>query len=237
VTRLSTHLLKETQTMKSLFVLCALAIAAGANAQVINIDQAKALRGSVTAGDAPGFPVTLSEPGSYRLMSNLVVADMATSGIVITSPGVSLDLNGFELSGPNVCTGPTWVTSCTADNLSARGTGVLVDLPAGSPTSVAISNGTLRGFAGYGARAVGGTNQFTVDRLLISHSGHSGIAHAAMVTRSVIDRNRSVGIHHSHSVIGNTISRNGGFPLWSSYIRHNTLVSNGAAPASNSLID
>jgi hypothetical protein len=226
--------------MKTPFVLCALAIAAGAQAQVITIDQAKALAGNVTPGDGPGFPVTLSQPGSYRLTSNLVVADMAASGIVISSPGVTLDLGGFELRGPNVCSGQAWVTACTADPLAAtaRGSGVLVDLPAGSPTSVAIGNGTLRGFASYGVRAVnGGLHAYTVDRLLISHSGHAGLNHAAAVTRSVIDRNRTVGIHHSFSVIGNTISRNGSFPLWSSYIRHNSLVSNGAAPNSNSLID
>lgn len=226
--------------MKRHFALAALALAAGAQAQVINIDQAKAVRGNVGAGDAPGFPVTLGEPGSYRLTSNLVVPDMATSGIVITSPGITLDLNGFELRGPNVCSGQAWVTACTADGLPAngRGAGVFVDLPVGSPTSVAIGNGAVRGFAGYGLRAVnGGLHAYTVDRLLISHSGHAGLGHAAMVTRSVIDGNRSVGIHHSHSVIGNTIRRNGGPPLWSSHVRHNTLVSNGGAPESNSLID
>jgi hypothetical protein len=168
--------------MKSLLAFCALAIATGANAQVVHIDQAKAVRGGVTGGDAAGFPVTLSEPGSYRLTSHLVVSDMGASGIVITSPGVTLDLNGFELRGPNVCTGVSWVTGCTADSLAAnaRGTGVLVDLPAGSPASVAIGNGAVRGFASYGVRALnGGQHAYTVDRLLISHSGHAGIGHAS----------------------------------------------------------
>ena len=33
---------------------------------VILIDQNKALAGNVTPGDTPGFPVTISLPGSYR---------------------------------------------------------------------------------------------------------------------------------------------------------------------------
>lgn len=42
----------------------------------------------MTAGDAPGFPVTLSQPGSYRLMSNLTVTDPNTYAITITVPNV-----------------------------------------------------------------------------------------------------------------------------------------------------
>jgi hypothetical protein len=69
---------------------------------VLEINQAKALAGDVTAGDAPGFPVTLSQPGSYRLTSNLA-GDGGDGGaaavIQITTSSVSLDLNGFEIAG------------------------------------------------------------------------------------------------------------------------------------------
>ncbi len=41
---------------------------------VILIDQSKAMAGNITPGDAPGFPVTISQPGSYRLSSNLDVS-------------------------------------------------------------------------------------------------------------------------------------------------------------------
>ena len=62
---------------------------------VIEINQAKALAGGVTAGDTATFPVTISEPGSYILTS-----DLMTSGpmIDITVGNVTLDLNGFTLS-------------------------------------------------------------------------------------------------------------------------------------------
>jgi hypothetical protein len=66
---------------------------------VVLIDQARALAGNVTPGDAPGFPVTLSLPGSYRLSGNLTVPAQ-TDGIVIQSGQITIDLNGFRISAP-----------------------------------------------------------------------------------------------------------------------------------------
>ncbi len=40
---------------------------AGAVDGVVLIDQNRALAGNVTPGDTPGFPVTISLSGSYRL--------------------------------------------------------------------------------------------------------------------------------------------------------------------------
>lgn len=66
---------------------------------VVLIDQARALAGNVTPGDAPGFPVTLTQPGSYRLSGNLTVPSQ-TDGIVIQSNEITIDLNGFRISAP-----------------------------------------------------------------------------------------------------------------------------------------
>lgn len=68
------------------------------------IDQTRALAGSVTPGDSPGFPVTISRPGSYRLSSNLDVPANA-AGIVLFASGVTIDLNGFQIKGSGVGTG------------------------------------------------------------------------------------------------------------------------------------
>jgi len=51
-------------------------------AQVV-ITQRQAQNGNVTPGDAPGFPVQISRPGSYRLASNLRVPDENTHAIDI----------------------------------------------------------------------------------------------------------------------------------------------------------
>ena len=68
---------------------------------VVLINQASALAGNVTPGDTPGFPVTISQPGSYRLAGNLTVPDANTTAIEVTATGqVTVDLNGFVISGP-----------------------------------------------------------------------------------------------------------------------------------------
>lgn len=65
---------------------------------VREINQAGALAGGITTADASGFPVTLSEAGSYVLTSNLSVP-AATTGIDVEVSGVTIDLNGFTIEG------------------------------------------------------------------------------------------------------------------------------------------
>src|SRR5208283_2371136 len=67
---------------------------------VVLIDQNRALAGGITPGDTPGFPVTISQTGSYRLTGNLTVPDVNTGGIVVTADHVTIDLNGFSIIGP-----------------------------------------------------------------------------------------------------------------------------------------
>src|SRR5271166_6095480 len=102
------------------------------------IDQAHALAGSVTPGDTPGFPVTISLPGTYKLASNLVVPNENTSAIVITSDSVTIDLNGFSILGPTNCpsdgTNPT--TGCTH-----TGSGIGVDSGTAGKLNTRVVNG------------------------------------------------------------------------------------------------
>src|SRR5271170_3750944 len=70
---------------------------------------------TVTA--AGGFPYTITQPGSYRLSGNLTVPNVNTDGIVISVDNVNIDLNGFSIIGPAVCTG------CPA-KCTSTGTGV-----------------------------------------------------------------------------------------------------------------
>ena len=43
---------------------------------VILIDQNRALAGNVTPGDTPGLPVSITQPGSYKLSGNLTLPNM-----------------------------------------------------------------------------------------------------------------------------------------------------------------
>src|SRR3954463_6871090 len=73
---------------------------------VVLIDQDRAMAGDITNGDAPGFPVTISQPGSYRLSGNLTLSAPDVTPIQTTADGVTLDLAGFSIIGPSLCSGP-----------------------------------------------------------------------------------------------------------------------------------
>ena len=58
-----------------------------------------------TVNAAGGFPYVISQPGSYKLSGNLIVADKNKTAIEITTNNVTVDLNGFAIIGPADCTG------------------------------------------------------------------------------------------------------------------------------------
>ena len=109
---------------------------------VIDINQARALAGGVTPGDTPGFPVTISQSGSYRLTGNLTVADLATTGISVVSDNVTIDLNGFSSLGPVVCTNGG--SDCT------QGTGEGIGIDGRSNLGITVRNGVVQGMGGNG---------------------------------------------------------------------------------------
>ncbi len=156
-------------------LLCVLLLAgaaARAGDGVVEINQAKALAGGVTAGDAPGFPVTLSAPGSYRLTSNLDLRALATpqnvTAIDLTADGVSLDFGGFAILGSTVCAGtpPTTALAC-----APLGTGFGVS--ASTRADVSIANGGVYG-AGGGGISCG--NSCLVSGMHVESNGGSGIS-------------------------------------------------------------
>ena len=132
--------------------IAACGVLSAKDTEVMLIDQ-KAAASGATPGDAPGFPVTIAQPGSYRLISNLVVPDGGTTAIEITADNVTLDLNGFAIKGPNVCTPNP--TRCTISG--GAGIGVKAVHPtAASPANVRVMNGTVTGMGGHGIRMLGG---------------------------------------------------------------------------------
>lgn len=109
----------------------------------IEINAARANAGGITPGDAPGFPVTLSRPGSYQLTGNLIVTTASLSAIEITSDDVSLDLNGFSLVGIAGCNGEGATLVCTP---SGSGVGVFAHAREG----ISVRNGFVYAFPGGG---------------------------------------------------------------------------------------
>src|SRR5262245_46426655 len=66
------------------------------------LSQQAALAGNITPGDTPGYPITISLPGSYKLGSNLNVTANAGVGISVRASNVTIDFAGFRLSGNEV---------------------------------------------------------------------------------------------------------------------------------------
>jgi hypothetical protein len=165
--------------------------APGLAAGEILITQAKAIAGQVTPGDAPGYPITLNQPGSYRLASNLVAA-ADRNGIVIASPLVTIDFNGFRLAGA----------------------GAAVFGIVGTQYAATIRNGTVTGFRQSGIRATG-LWWMIRDMRVINNLG-SGIdcGTACLVERSIVSNNGAHGINMASGlVLANTIAENVGFGL------------------------
>lgn len=107
----------------------ALPLGAAAGDGVIEINQTCAVQTGCFAGDTVGFPVTIDQPGSYRLSSDLIAGAAAVVGVIdIQSDFVTLDLGGFQVVGDNLCLGnpPAQNLLCTGGFVDAiRSTGML----------------------------------------------------------------------------------------------------------------
>lgn len=124
---------------RTLIAAALIASGSAAFAQAV-ITQSMAVAGGVTPGDTAGFPVTLSQPGSYKLTSNLFVPE-GSMGVQITGANVTLDLNGFSITGPSTCTrSNTKAVTCVYTG-SFAGVGV-----AYTATGATVRRGTVKGF-------------------------------------------------------------------------------------------
>jgi hypothetical protein len=93
-----------------------------------------------------GFPYKINQPGSYKLSGNLVVpADV--DGIDILTDNVTVDLNGFTVSGPVTCAGSGASISCLPLNVAVGINGFIGIF--GSQhrvNNVTVRNGNVVGF-------------------------------------------------------------------------------------------
>jgi hypothetical protein len=175
-------------------LLAAAPAAFAADGQIL-INQAKAMAGGVTPGDAPGFPVTISQSGSYKLVGDLTVPDENTNGVEIGGSSVpfdvTLDLNGFAIVGPTVCpfSGGPCAPLGTGDGIHV----ILVGSTA--VATVAIYNGTVRGMGRDGITGSVSNLGMLIDRVRAVSNGSDGIfAGTGVVTNSLAIRNGLRGI-------------------------------------------
>jgi hypothetical protein len=196
----------KPRTFSLLGAACALALAAqGAQAQA-TIDQNKALAGGITAGDGAGYPIVISQSGSYKLTSNLLVPAGA-KGIVVTASNVSIDLNGFSLVGPSSCTrdGSSRQVACTHSDNVTHG------IDSSAATGTVVRNGTVKGFAGYGIYA-GGMERLEALRITENYSGVGELSAVGLsISASTIDLNGNLGLLLARGLVTNCrVVKNGG---------------------------
>ncbi|NRA98025.1 MAG: hypothetical protein HRU14_17650, partial [Planctomycetes bacterium] len=152
---------------------------------VTEINQVRALAGEITAGDTPGFPVSINTPGSYVLTGNLTTVGTAnalsTTVILVASDEVTIDMNGFSVLGPTVCDcgEPASNPSCTP---SGGGDGIRVANAAVS--GLAVFNGQLTGLPGNGVQA--GQNARVSDLTVLGNGGYGAGAGPDSIIERVV---------------------------------------------------
>lgn len=167
-------------------------------AQNLSANDAVKLRPAV----APPPPmVKITHGGIYRLTKNLIIEDQDRDGIDIVVGDVTLDLNGFTISGPAVCTGNP--PSCIG------GDGVGVYISGTSTGSVTIMNGTIRGM---GAWAIYGDPTLLLmrsDRVNAVGNGNGITFSNGTVSNCEVMLNAGTGIQGQVLLItGNSVSYN-----------------------------
>jgi parallel beta-helix repeat protein len=150
----------------ALLALCAPGFAGDG---VLEINHACAEGPGCFSDDAPGYPVTIENQGSYRLTSSLQVPNQDVSAILIAADDVSIDLGGHSIRGSTVCTGnpPIVPLSCFQTG-SGVGIGYI-----GNPRGAQVFNGTV---VRTGADAVQLPPQSIARDLRIASCGGSGIS-------------------------------------------------------------
>ena len=196
-----------TRRQRNAFAICSLLLfcvvftaPSYAGDGVIEINQAKALAGGVTAGDAEGFPVTISESGSFRLTGNLTVPDENTTAIVIAAERATLDLNGFSIVGPVTCSLNLPTSDCGPIG-SGRG------IDAGITTRVRIRNGLIQGM---GAEGIFATGTVSIEGVSVRFSGGNGIQAGGIIRDCEAGRNGGDGFSGGGSLLSVSATGNVG---------------------------
>ncbi len=156
---------------------------------VIEVNQAKVLVGGITAGDGPNYPVSINDPGSYRLTSDLVVTP-GIDGVDINTDNVTLDLNGFTIFGSGVVGLNDGISIIASDNVEVR-------------------NGTVRGFSRHGIFSLTGTRSRVIGVRAIGNDANGlNLEGTALVDGCVALDNGIFGIRvGAGSLVINSVAR------------------------------
>ena len=126
---------------------------------------------------AGGYPYQVTQPGSYRLTSDLRVSDPSLSAIKVTSSFVTIDLNGFSIVGPG------------------SGSGIGID--ATLQPVITIHDGEVAGMGGGGIKT-GHSSQIHHMRVLSNGGSQDGFGiwctDACLISSNIVNNNGGNGI-------------------------------------------
>ncbi len=188
-------------TTCGLTILLAFAPAALAVDGTVLINQSTITNGLTGCPTGGHFPILICQSGSYRLSGNLTLPDANTGGILVSADNVTIDLNGFSIIGPVVCSGSP-VTSCSPQG---HGFGI-----GSSNANVVVLNSDIHGV---GVFAIDLNIDSRIENVHVANNGFGGIrvGEASKVTNCSANRNLFDGIvtQDGATIIGNTVSGNG----------------------------
>jgi hypothetical protein len=152
----------------------------------------------------------ITAPGSYVVSNNLTAA--GGDCLVVTSDFVTIDLDGFVISGAKGGSGVTQVSDRPLRGIAVRN-GTIVGFTQGIllSNSSAVAIERIRAIANAGDGIVAGNNAIVRDSITVGN-GNNGIrlGQTALVTGNTSDENGGNGIQVDigGNVAGNTVGRN-----------------------------
>jgi hypothetical protein len=147
------------------------------------------------------FPIVITNPGSYKLASNIIVSNANTTAILVKANNVTIDMNGFSIIGPTVC------SSNTPPVCTLFGTGDGVNSSTFNVQNTTIRNGTIQGMGNNGVNVISGS----VEGVHAISNGSGGIVlNSGTVSNSTSTNNSGNGIYlRDGTVRGCTATGNG----------------------------
>ncbi|GAB4181801.1 MAG: hypothetical protein Tsb002_02220 [Wenzhouxiangellaceae bacterium] len=223
--------------VKYIFSLLMLSFSNAAFSQ-LNIDEKCATTSGCFVGDSVGYPVTITQPGSYQLTTNLTSSDPNTAYIEILSDNVTIDFKGHSIIGPVTCSGNTPACSFTGNGLAD---GIKSDLR----NNIVLKNGTVKGVGGSGIELFEGHNHHLINMTVDQNTFRGAIVgQAGLTLDSIISNNGTAGIIASNGdpnsntlLLNNSIINNAEFGISSGVCGGNVATSNNdATPVNDEII-
>jgi hypothetical protein len=146
----------------TLLFLC-LVTTALASDGVLEINQTCAVETGCFSGDAPGFPVTLTALGSYRLTGNLSLPDIDTTAILVDAEAATIDMAGFGIIFPGNGCSTEGCPQGSGDGIARNGSG----------RRITVLNGFVENAGRYGLLL---SSYARVENVRVLGSGQDGIA-------------------------------------------------------------